>query len=329
LERNGEEVKKGAAAFLMAILLSGILTQPVAAGEVPEVFSLVFENRVISFAESDDYGLPFTDNNGQTQMPIRRTLEALDIGAIVEYDSPSRTVIVTRGEVVVRFEIDGETYINDAIYYPIDKRATLIDNRAYIPVRYIAEPFGYSADIEWVWADGYYDIIISISESETPPQIWAPPTSGYQLMGLNGELGLVFGGGRYQDEEFVADKFESLYHASISLNHRSTIEGREVDIILEPLHFKYQLFRVTAAGDVLLYSKPFPFFPGGLFPPETHTEFTMIIPYWTRQNISPGAYKVQLECPEYFVYRYVDEETWRYLSIRDNTLWATSEFVVK
>jgi hypothetical protein len=140
---------------------------------------------------------------------------------------------------------------------------------------------------------------------------------------LNGPIGLVFPGpyGEIPDGEFY-----SYDRPSVMLVNAADFDSGE-DIILEPIDFEYRLFRVTDKGDEQVYSKAFPRF-SGLLPAGTFTVCTIELPFWNRENLTPGAYKIQLVFPEQFVYRFTGSEVLHYLPVGANMYNEVYEFSI-
>jgi hypothetical protein len=279
--------------------------------------SVTVETTEIPFSKDDGlgFGVPFIDKNNRVQVPVRKTLEAL--GATVDYNASDRIVTVALDGVVLRFEIDGKARLNGESY-EIDTSATIRDGRTYIPVRYAVEPFGYLVK----WDSLKRDVLIRKALRE----IWRlPPTEAGLSMGLNGPIGLTFVGYPYEGkiEEW---EFYGYDRPSVMIINRTDFNSGE-DIVFEPMDFEYRIFRVTVKEDELLYSKPFPRFSGTL-PAGTFTSCSIELPFWNRENLPPGDYKVQLVFPEDFVYRVSGSETLRYLPVRSNMYNEFYEFQI-
>jgi hypothetical protein len=280
--------------------------------------SVTVETTEIPFSKDDGLGLgvPFIDENNRVQVPVRKTLEAL--GATVDYNASDRIVTVALDGAVLRFEIDGKARLNGESY-EIDTSATIKDGRTYIPVRYAVEPFGYSVK----WDSLKRDVLIRKALKE----IWKPPAEAGLSMGLNGPIGLTFVGypseGKIEEWEFYGYDRPSVMIVNITAFESDDNSGE--DIAFEPMDFEYRIFRVTVKGDELLYGKPFPRFSGTL-PAGTFTDCAIELPFWNRENLPPGDYKVQLVFPEDFVYRVNGSETLRYLPVRSNMYNEFYEF---
>lgn len=103
--------------------------------------------------------------SGRTLVPIRAIIE--NMGGTVEWNSEARESILTYGEDVIRLTIDSQTaYLNDNAS-TLDTAPTIINGRTMLPIRFIAEGFGFNVD----WNEGEKTITISekaaVSENDT------------------------------------------------------------------------------------------------------------------------------------------------------------------
>lgn len=101
--------------------------------------------------------------NDRTMVPFRAIFEAL--GAEVDWDSATKTVIATKDSVVVTATIGNrEMYINGEEKM-MDVAPVIIDNRTLVPVRFVAEAF--DCDVDWD-GDNNAVYIYSVVDSEEP-----------------------------------------------------------------------------------------------------------------------------------------------------------------
>ena len=167
------------------------------------------------------------------------------------------------------------------------------------------------------------DIDVADAQNPVDDNYWcAPVKAGTPVSILNNLVGLIFSG---PFEDVIEYVFYS-HTPYIVIHNRAEYESG-TDIKLLPVEFEYRLFRVTAMGDELLYSKPFPKF-SGILPAGTFVSCSIKIPFWPHENIAPGTYKVQLVFPENFEYQLPEDDTVHYLSIRDNMYNEFYEFNV-
>ena len=91
---------------------------------------------IVSFPDAQ----PFIDSNDRTQMPVRALTESL--GADVEWDESTQTVTIRKDNVIILLMIGSDTIYVNGTKSKMDTAAMTINNRNYIPIRYIAEAMG-------------------------------------------------------------------------------------------------------------------------------------------------------------------------------------------
>lgn len=87
---------------------------------------------------------PITEN-GRTLVPLRGIFEALD--AQVNWDSYSKTISAQKGETKVRIQIGNKKAIRNGKEMTLDIPAKVLNNRTFVPLRFIGESFG--AQVLW------------------------------------------------------------------------------------------------------------------------------------------------------------------------------------
>ena len=93
----------------------------------------------------DDNGTAPVIQDGRTLMPIRAFAES--IGANVFWNSSQRTVTITYNGKKIRLEIDSNLAYVDYETKTLDVPATIINDRTFLPIRFVAESFG--CDVDW------------------------------------------------------------------------------------------------------------------------------------------------------------------------------------
>ncbi len=95
-----------------------------------------------------DFGeeLPFIDENGRTQIPIRAVAEAL--GCEVSWDEETYTATLTKGDKTVIIKIGSADMQSGSEIITMDTIAQIVNDRTYIPVRFAGEALGLK--VEWV-----------------------------------------------------------------------------------------------------------------------------------------------------------------------------------
>lgn len=84
-------------------------------------------------------------DNGRTLVPLRGIFESM--GADVQWEAQTQTVLATRGGTQVRLQIGSENaYVNDQ-EIALDTPAKIVNGSTLVPVRFISESFG--ATVGW------------------------------------------------------------------------------------------------------------------------------------------------------------------------------------
>ena len=83
--------------------------------------------------------------NDRTLVPLRAIFEAM--GAEVEWDEDTRTVISAKGDDLCVFQIDNENMFVNGEAKTLDVPAMIKDDRTLIPLRAVSEAYG--CNIEW------------------------------------------------------------------------------------------------------------------------------------------------------------------------------------
>ena len=100
---------------------------------------------------------PFIDSN-RTMLPIRFVAEAL--GFKVEWDDPSRTVILTDKDNVVRIPVDTNKIIVNGNKYESDVKPVLRNNRTMLPIGNIARALGLKDGTDIIWDAATRTVVI-------------------------------------------------------------------------------------------------------------------------------------------------------------------------
>lgn len=88
---------------------------------------------------------PVMIDEGRSIIPIRTAFEI--VGLNVDWDAASQTAIGFKGDYRISVKLNEETAIINGVSHPLDVPAQLIENRVYVPLRFISESLG--ADIKW------------------------------------------------------------------------------------------------------------------------------------------------------------------------------------
>jgi len=111
--------------------------------------SVVEQNRfgisVTLNGEKMQFDQPPVLDNGRTLVPMRSIFEAL--GAWVEWNPDTRTVLGWLGDVIVTVQIDNTEMLVNKEPKVLDVPAKIVSDRTMVPVRAISESFG--CDVKW------------------------------------------------------------------------------------------------------------------------------------------------------------------------------------
>lgn len=94
---------------------------------------------------SSQSGIPFTDEKGNMQVPLRATIDAY--GCKTTWSEKEQTVTLSKQETIVKVPI-GKPYLSiNGIQKNIATSAMIKDGRTYLPIRPVLESFG--ATVSW------------------------------------------------------------------------------------------------------------------------------------------------------------------------------------
>ena len=100
-------------------------------------------------------GVPYVDENGRTQVPLRKTMEAA--GCRVSWVDDTKTAVVEKNGVKVEAPI-GKKYIRrNGVRIENDTAAVIKDGRTYLPIRAVLEAFGFT--VKWDSVTGSVAVI--------------------------------------------------------------------------------------------------------------------------------------------------------------------------
>jgi alkylhydroperoxidase/carboxymuconolactone decarboxylase family protein YurZ len=123
-----------------------------------------------------DHGMGTTPviQNDRTLLPVRAIIEAL--GGAVEWNGDTRTATLSYGDDTIALTIDNTTaYLNNAPQ-TLDVAPVIINDRTMLPIRFIAENFGF--DVDWTQETQTVTITKSAAAESTPiPTVTPVPTT--------------------------------------------------------------------------------------------------------------------------------------------------------
>lgn len=105
----------------------------------------------------DETELPFIDENGRTQVPVRAISEAM--GKEVSWDEAERTVGIKDSENEVGFVIDSAIMTKNGMVTEMDTAARIVDGHTYIPLRFLGEAL--ESEVEYTTEDRFSDIVVT------------------------------------------------------------------------------------------------------------------------------------------------------------------------
>ena len=106
---------------------------------------------------------PFISNN-RTMLPIRFVAEAL--GFKVEWDDPTRTVILTDKDTVVKIPVDTNQIIVNGTVFESDVKPILKSNRTMLPIANIARALGLVDGKDIIWDGATKEVTIKRETSK-------------------------------------------------------------------------------------------------------------------------------------------------------------------
>lgn len=111
--------------------------------------------------------------NERTLLPVRAVVEAM--GGTVEWNGDTQTVTLNRNSDTINLIIGSQTaYLNDKAEV-IDTAPTILNNRTMLPIRFIAENFGFTVN----WDNEHQTVTISEQKADnSQPAVSTPnPTT--------------------------------------------------------------------------------------------------------------------------------------------------------
>ena len=92
-----------------------------------------------------DFDVPPQVINSRTMVPVRAIFE--ELGADVEWDNATRTVIAMKDEVIITATIGEKKMYIDGKERVMDVAPTIVGGRTLVPARFVAEALG--CDVQW------------------------------------------------------------------------------------------------------------------------------------------------------------------------------------
>ncbi len=132
-------MKKLVSLLLILGIIAAMAVSVCAANEIP--LKVYVNGKKLDFPDAQ----PFIDKNGRTQTPARFIGE--ELGATVTWNQETKTATFVRGDSKLEIYIGKKDYKLNGQTKQMDTEALLVENRTFVPARYVAEAFG--ATVEW------------------------------------------------------------------------------------------------------------------------------------------------------------------------------------
>lgn len=134
-------MKKRVLCALLALMMLLSLATGVFAAQ--QELSVVIDGETVAFTA--DSGVPFVDENGRTQVPLRAVME--QYGCSVTWDAANQAAVLTKDGTTVVVPV-GKSYITvNGARVATDTAAQVKNGRTYLPIRAVLEAFG--AEVTW------------------------------------------------------------------------------------------------------------------------------------------------------------------------------------
>ena len=130
--------------LLIIALLAVFAIAPAHASAVSYDLAMKIDGEPVVF--DDDWGIPFIDG-GRTMVPVRIAMESF--GCDVLWDGAERSVTVTMEgtETAVKLFIGSNSVLINGVESYSDTAPRIVNNRTYLPIRFVLEAFG--AGVVW------------------------------------------------------------------------------------------------------------------------------------------------------------------------------------
>jgi len=192
--------------LLIILIISSALILQVFSKDVIKVF---YNNSQMSF------DVPPTSVNGRILVPVKAIFEKL--GATVEWDGSTKTVIAIRGNTVIELKIDSKYALVNGKKVELDAPLKAIKGRTFVPIRFVSENLG--AKVDWDSTNKIVKITYDPNDISNVPEdkirngkdkyIWDNGTSydgEWDNNKVNGEGTLTYANGDKYVGNFVSSK---------------------------------------------------------------------------------------------------------------------------
>ena len=138
LVNNGGGTSSGGGIVIPNLDLAALLTKT-------QIILTIDHKDALVFGETKSNDVAPIIRNNRTMLPARFVAEAL--GAKVDWDAKTRTVIITNATTVIKLPVGSTTATVNGQSITLDSPAFIENNRTYTPIRFISEAL--NAIVEW------------------------------------------------------------------------------------------------------------------------------------------------------------------------------------
>lgn len=110
---------------------------------------------VLKWVDKDNKAVKPYIKEDRTMVPLRFIAE--ELGATVGYDDETRAITITLGDTVMGLTVDQKAYTLNGEAFEMDCAAEILENRTFVPVRFVSEALGRSVE----WLEGQRMVIIT------------------------------------------------------------------------------------------------------------------------------------------------------------------------
>ncbi|MCI9245850.1 MAG: hypothetical protein HFJ30_01685 [Clostridia bacterium] len=103
---------------------------------------IVVDGKLIHFSDQQ----PIVFNPGRTMVPVRTVAEML--GCRVEWDQMLNCAVIMQGRTTMYIYPGNTSYLLNGKYYTMDVEPVALNGRIMVPLRFIAEEFGYTVNFQ-------------------------------------------------------------------------------------------------------------------------------------------------------------------------------------
>lgn len=132
-------MKKILVLLLLTVLMTGMLSG-LAFASSEEAVTIILDGKKVEFTDAQPI-----HTGSRVLVPVRGIFEKM--GVTVDWNSGDRVVIVKDDQQDIMLEVGNTAVLNNGAVHYLDCSVIIRDNRAYIPLRYVSESFGY--DVSW------------------------------------------------------------------------------------------------------------------------------------------------------------------------------------